>query len=74
MEFALSADQKMLQESLDRTLGRVCPLERVRKAAEMKEQARDVWDALADLGVPAVLIPETHGGLGLKLLDAALVS
>jgi alkylation response protein AidB-like acyl-CoA dehydrogenase len=40
----------------------------------MKEQARDVWDALADLGVPAVLIPETHGGLGLKLLDAALVS
>jgi len=74
MEFALSADQKMFQESLDRTLARVCPLERVRKAADTKEIALDVWDALAELGVPAVLISEACGGLGLKLLDAALVS
>src|SRR5438045_4376773 len=46
MEFALSADQKIFQESLDRTLARVCPLERVRKAADTKEIALDVCDAL----------------------------
>jgi len=74
MEFALSADQKIFQESLDRTLARVCSLERVRRAAEPNEIARDVWDALAQLAVPALLIPEAHGGLGLNLLDAALVS
>ena len=31
MEFGLTSDQKMMQESIDRTLERVCPLERVRK-------------------------------------------
>ncbi|HEY8698979.1 MAG TPA: acyl-CoA dehydrogenase family protein [Rhizomicrobium sp.] len=74
MEFALSSDQTMLQESLERTLARICPLERVREAAEAKEPARDVWDALVELGVPGMLIPEAFGGAGLNLLDAALVS
>ena len=33
MEFGLTADQKMMQDSINRTLERVWPLERVRKAA-----------------------------------------
>jgi|ERR1043166_278923 alkylation response protein AidB-like acyl-CoA dehydrogenase len=74
MEFALSSDQKMLQESLERTLARVCPLERVRKSAEANEPAREVWDALVELGVSGILIPEAFGGAGLSLLDAALAS
>jgi alkylation response protein AidB-like acyl-CoA dehydrogenase len=74
MEFALSSDQTMLQESLERTLARVCPLDRVRQAAEAREPARDVWDALVELGVPGIVIPEAFGGAGLNLLDAALVS
>jgi alkylation response protein AidB-like acyl-CoA dehydrogenase len=74
VEFALSSDQTMLQESLERTLARVCPLERVRKAAEAREPARDVWDALVELGVAGILIPEAFGGAGLSLLDVALVS
>jgi alkylation response protein AidB-like acyl-CoA dehydrogenase len=74
MEFALSADQRMLQESVDRTLTRVCPLERVRKLPADKPLAKDVWSALAELGIAGMLIPEAHGGSGLTLLDAALVS
>ena len=75
MEFALSADQKMMQDSVNRTLERVCSLDRVKSAVNADEAiARDVWDALVELGVPALLIPEDHGGLGLSLLDAALVS
>lgn len=74
MEFALSQDQKMMQESVNRTLGRVCPLDRVRKAADANEYAADVWTALVELGIPGLLIPEQFGGVGLKLLDAALVS
>lgn len=74
MEFALSPDQKMMQESVNRTLERVCPLDRAKAAANRNEIARDVWAALVDLGIPALLIPESHGGLGLSLLDAALVS
>ena len=71
MEFALSADQKMMQESINRTLERVAPLERVRKAAG---HAPDVLKALVELGVTGILIPEAFGGLGLGLLDAALAA
>jgi len=75
MEFGLSEDQKLLQESLRGTLDKVSPLERVRKAAEAKEtHAADVWAALADLGVPGMLVPEAHGGMGMTLLDAALAA
>src|SRR5689334_2345897 len=74
MEFGLSDDQKMMQESIERTLERVAPLERVRKAAGREPFAPDVMKALVELGVPGILIPEEFGGLGLKLLDAALAA
>jgi alkylation response protein AidB-like acyl-CoA dehydrogenase len=69
VEFSLTSDQKMLQESIHRTLERVCPLDAVRKGA-----SEPVFDALAELGVPGILIPEDSGGLGLTLLDAALAA
>jgi alkylation response protein AidB-like acyl-CoA dehydrogenase len=67
MEFGLSDDQKMMQESVDRTLARLMPLDAVRRGAS-------AFDALLELGVPGILIPEEDGGLGLTLLDAALVA
>ncbi len=75
MEFALSDEQVMLQDAIARTLDRVCPLERVRQAAaDGESRAADVWAALAELGVPGLMIPEEHGGAGLTLLDAALAA
>lgn len=75
MEFALSNDQAMLQETIQRTLDRACPLERVRQAAAGREPlAADAFAALAETGVPGVIIPEEHGGVGLTLLDAALAA
>ncbi len=71
MEFGLTSDQKMMQESINRTLERVCPLERVRKA---EGHAADVLKAVAELGVTGILIPEGFGGLGLTLLDSALAA
>ncbi len=69
MEFALTDDQKMMQDSIGRTLERVCPLDAVRKDASAL-----VFDALVELGVPGILISEDSGGLGLTLLDAALAA
>jgi alkylation response protein AidB-like acyl-CoA dehydrogenase len=67
MEFSLSPDQTMTQESVGRTLERAVPLDAVRKGVS-------AFEALKELGVPGILIPEEDGGLGLTLLDAALVA
>jgi alkylation response protein AidB-like acyl-CoA dehydrogenase len=75
MEFGLSEDQRLMQDSVRRTLEKVSSLERVRVAAEARDaKALDVWHALVDLGVPGLLIDEEYGGMGLKLLDAALIA
>ena len=75
MDFGLTADQKMMQDTVGRTLERACPLERVRKAAEAREPyAADVWTALAEIGAAGLIVPEEHGGVGLTLLDAALTA
>jgi alkylation response protein AidB-like acyl-CoA dehydrogenase len=75
MEFALTDDQRMLQDTVGRTLERVCPLERVRAAAAAHEPyAPDVFAALAEAGVAGIMVPEAFGGMGLGLLDAALIA
>jgi alkylation response protein AidB-like acyl-CoA dehydrogenase len=75
MDFALTQDQRMMQESLARTLADASSLDRVRKfAGDVGDQGGDVWQALADFGLTGIVIPEAYGGLGLTLLDAALAS
>ena len=63
MEFGLDYDQKLMQDSVNRALDRVCPLGRVREAADANEIAEDVWLALVELGIPGLLIPEQFGGV-----------
>ena len=75
MDFALTTDQRMMQDSVVGTLTRICPLERVRTFAEQSQGvAQEVWSALTEIGAPGVIIPEVFGGLGLGLLDAALIA
>lgn len=75
MRFGLSEDQRLLQDSVTRALEALCPLTRVRRYAEQNEvTAVDVWAGLTEMGLPGVLIPEEHGGLGLGLLEAALAA
>lgn len=75
MEFGLSEDQRLMQDSVRRPLDKVSSLERVRIAANAHDpKALDVWHALVELGVPGLLIAEEYGGMGLALLDAALIA
>lgn len=75
MEFGLSKEQIMLQESVAAFLDRAATLDRVKKFVHDDEpRAADVWDGLCDLGIPGMLIAEEYGGIGLNLLDAALVA
>jgi alkylation response protein AidB-like acyl-CoA dehydrogenase len=74
MDFGLSEEQRALQDTLKRFLDSACDLEEVRAAAgDTTRQSADVWQGLVDMGLTSLLVPEAYGGLGLSLLDAALV-
>ncbi|MBI1197037.1 MAG: acyl-CoA dehydrogenase [Phenylobacterium sp.] len=75
MRFALSEDQTLLQDSLNKALADLSPLDRVRRFADSDAcSAPDIWAGLAELGLPGLMVPEEHGGLGLGLLEAALAA
>ena len=74
MRFGLSDDQALLQDSVRRTLERDGELATVRRFAEGDTApAQTIHDALVELGLPLVLVPEAQGGLGLGVLEAALI-
>ncbi len=72
MEFGLSEEQQLLQRSISGFLDAHSPLDKVREY--VKDPHASVWPGLAELGVPALLVPEPAGGLGLSMVDAAIVS
>jgi alkylation response protein AidB-like acyl-CoA dehydrogenase len=75
MEFGLSSEQRMLQDSVARYLADACPMQHVRDTAAGPQVVSATLKAgLAGLGVPGILIPAEYGGMGLGLLEAALVA
>ncbi|HEB88463.1 MAG TPA: acyl-CoA dehydrogenase [Deltaproteobacteria bacterium] len=74
MDFDLSNEQEILQETVDKFIGNVCPITRVRELSERDDPYdEELWDRCVDLGLGGLLVPEEYGGAGLGLLDAALV-
>ena len=73
MQFGLSEEQILLQDNVNRFLDDNSSLDRVRAYADGGADT-DIWAGLAELGIPALLIPEAHGGIGLQPLDAAIVA
>lgn len=75
MEFSLSEEQVMLQDSIRRYLESNCSLNEVRQAvADGVTHQSDVWQGISDLGILGIIIPEELGGVGLGFLEAALVA
>ena len=73
MQFGLSEEQTLLQDTILRFLSDHASLDAVRAYADGGDDAQ-IWQSLAELGVPALLVPEDQGGLGLGALDAAIVA
>jgi alkylation response protein AidB-like acyl-CoA dehydrogenase len=82
MDFGLSEEQQLLEETIRSFLRDRVPIRRVREIRDACEEDRElgcpndreIWAQLAQLGVTGILIPEAQGGSDLSLLDAALVS
>ena len=75
MDFGISEEQRLLQDTIRRYVEAECPTTRVRQIME-SETGHDpaLWRGLAELGVAGLLVPEAHGGAGMELLDAALAA
>lgn len=75
MDFGLSDDQKLLEESVRAFLADQVPITRVRELRHLEcPNDRAVWRGLAELGATGILVSEADGGSDLSLLDAVLVA
>lgn len=73
MLFHLTEEQIAIQDALRGTLADVLTSERLHALVDGDEDMdRASWQALMDLGVGGLAIPEEFGGSGLDLIDAAL--
>ncbi|MBI3421383.1 MAG: acyl-CoA/acyl-ACP dehydrogenase [Acidobacteria bacterium] len=75
MDFDLNKPQQLLQQSAREFFARECPLERVRELMATDTAFDEkLWQAIADQGWTGLLVPEEFGGLGLGLVELAVVA
>ena len=74
MEFGLSQEQVILEESVRKFLSSELSLDAVRAVASGETTDAGIWQGLAEMGLAGVLIPEAYGGAGLGMLDAVVIA
>lgn len=75
MNFGLSDEQELLQETVRGFVANECPPKRLREIFDSEApDLAELWSGLAGLGVAGLVVPEAYGGAELELLDLALVS
>ena len=75
MDFSLSDEQELLQETVRAFAENECPPSRVREVFDGESGlAPDLWKGLAEIGVAGLAVPDTYGGAGLGWLESALVA
>ncbi len=74
MDFALSDEQLMIQESATGFLAKASDSAAVRAAMERGSYSGELWRHIAgELCWPALIVPEQHGGLGLGFVEQAIL-
>lgn len=75
MNFDLTEEQELLQNSVLRFFEGEMPRDRLRKIFEGDDGFdADLWRGFAELGVLATAVEEEYGGLGLGIVELALIS
>jgi len=75
MDFGLSEEQELLQRSAREFLAEECPTAFVREMMRSDDGfSRAFHDKIAALGWTGLVIDEKYGGLGMSLLDMALLA
>ena len=75
MRFELDDDQRAIQETARDFLASRYPAEEVRRLATEDERGYtgEQWAAIAELGWPALVVTEDDGGLGLGVVELAVL-
>ncbi|MET0984964.1 MAG: acyl-CoA dehydrogenase family protein [Steroidobacteraceae bacterium] len=75
MHFSLSEQQIEMQDAVRRFLAAEAPIRRVHAVFDGDDgYDATIWRGLSELGVLGIALPIEHDGMGLELLDLALVS
>ena len=77
MNFLLSEEQLVLVDAVHNLLRDKSNSVQVHKIFDVHGDAQfdaELWAELAAMGVPAIMVPEEHSGLGLELVDLAIVA
>ena len=75
MDFGFSEEQNLLREQVQRFMSTAFTSATVRAFASgtEAEAGTRLWQQVCDLGWLALIVPERHGGVGLKWIDLAVV-
>src|SRR6185503_10122804 len=76
MSLLLTEDQQLLKQSAAEFVKNESPVSRVRHYRDDRDAlgfSRELWAKMAELGWPAILLPESYGGLGMGYKDLACV-
>src|SRR4051794_41302865 len=75
MRFELDDDQRAIQQTARDFLASRYPAEEVRRLALEDDRGftDEQWAALAELGWPALVVPEDDGGLGLGVVELTVI-
>ena len=74
MELEFSADQDELRDAIRAVLTKENPVALARKVAEGGEPPTALWQTFAQLGWPALTVPEADGGIGLGMVEAGILA
>lgn len=73
MDFDFTEDQEALRDAVRRFVDKDYDFERRKAIVRAGGFDRGVWDGLAGLGLTALAVPESHGGLGSGAVEAMVV-
>ncbi|WDS36947.1 acyl-CoA dehydrogenase family protein [Pseudoxanthomonas sp.] len=73
MIFNESEQITALRDMIRKFLEREAPLERVAEWDRQDKMPREIFDAMADLGICGLMVPEEYGGLGVDVVATMVV-
>ena len=73
MDFEFTDDQASLRDAVARWVEKGFGFDRRLALARAGGASRAIWEELAELGLTALTVPETHGGMGFGAVEAMVV-